>query len=243
MTDSSLYELRGLRKELAPNFTLHVDSLDVLQGEVLGLLGPTGAGKTTLLRLLAGLVPPTGGGLRFQGARFVSADLSLATRRRITMVHQRPVLLTGSVRSNVEYGLRLRGIEDRAARVDRVLERLGLSALASQSASSLSGGQVQLVALARALVIEPDVLLLDEPTAHLDPAHVALVEATIHEFHKERGAAIVWATHNLFQARRAAARCALVLGGKLVEAASTEAFFDRPVDPRTADFVQGRMVY
>ncbi|MHC4830770.1 MAG: ABC transporter ATP-binding protein, partial [Planctomycetota bacterium] len=209
MTGAPLYELQELRRTLGPNFTLHVDALDVLGGEVLGLLGPTGAGKSTLLRLLAGLAPPTGGEILFHGGRFSSADLTLATRRRITMVHQRPVLLTGSVRSNVEYGLRMRGIQDRAPRVDRVLECLGLSALASQSSSSLSGGQVQLVALARALVIEPDVLLLDEPTAHLDPAHVALVEDAIGAFHKERVAAIVWATHNLFQARRVAGRCAL----------------------------------
>jgi tungstate transport system ATP-binding protein len=118
-----------------------------------------------------------------------------------------------------------------------------LSKIASQSAQTLSGGQTQLVALARSLVIEPDVLLLDEPTAHLDPAHVALVEETIRQFQQERQTTIVWATHNLFQARRVADRTALLLNGQLVEVAPTEEFFKNPSDSRTAEFVQGRMVY
>ena len=243
MTDETLYRLRDLQRSYGENFALLIRQLDVRRGEVLGLLGPTGSGKSTLLRLLAGLEQLTDGDISFDGSPFVSTDLPLTTRRRMTLVHQRPVLLTGSVRLNVEYGLRLRGIRDRARRVERVLDRLGLAKIASQSAQTLSGGQTQLVALARALVIEPDVLLLDEPTAHLDPAHVALVEETIRQFQQERHMTIVWATHNLFQARRVAVRTALLLNGQLVEAAPTEEFFTNLSDPRIADFVQGRMVY
>ena len=243
MTDESLFRLRNLQKSHGSDFMLHVRQLDVMRGEVLGLLGPTGAGKSTLLRLLAGLEKPTGGEIRFDDSPFVSTDLPLATRRRITMVHQRPILLTGSVLLNVEYGLRLRGIRNRDRKVHEMLERLGLVKIASQSAHTLSGGQTQLVALARALVIEPDVLLLDEPTAHLDPAHVAVVEKTIRQFQQERRTTIIWATHNLFQARRVAVRTALLLNGQLVEVASTEEFFTNPSDRRTADFLQGRMVY
>jgi tungstate transport system ATP-binding protein len=222
-----------LQKSHGAHFTLHVRQLVVQRGEVLGLLGPTGSGKSTLLRLLAGLEQPTGGNIRFDDSPFVSTDLPLLIRRRITLVYQRPILLTGTVRLNVEYGLRLRGSHGRAQVVEGVLDRLALSKIASQSAKTLSGGQTQLVALARSLVIEPDVLLLDEPTAHLDPAHVALVEETT----------IVWATHNLFQARRVADRTALLLNGQLVEVAPTEEFFKNPSDSRTAEFVQGRMVY
>ena len=243
MTDEALYRLRDLRKNHGSTFTLHVHRLDVLRGEVLGLLGPTGAGKSTLLRLLAGLENPTGGDIRFEDFPFVSTDLPLPTRRRITLVHQRPVLLTASVRLNVEYGLRLRASRDRDRKIEEVLARLGLTEFASQSAQTLSGGQVQLVALARALVIEPDVLLLDEPTAHLDPAHVARAEETIRQIQKERCMTVVWATHNLFQARRVAVRTALLLNGQLVEVGPTEEFFTNPSDPRTADFMQGRMVY
>jgi tungstate transport system ATP-binding protein len=243
MTDEALYRLRDLRKSHGSSFTLHVHQLDVRRGEVLGLLGPTGAGKSTLLRLLAGLDNPTGGDIRFDDSPFVSTDLPLPTRRRMTLVHQRPVLLTANVRLNVEYGLRLRRSRDRARKVEEVLDRLGLTRFASQSAQTLSGGQVQLVALARALVIEPDVLLLDEPTAHLDPAHVARAEETIRQIRQERRMTVVWATHNLFQARRVAVRTALLLNGQLVEVGPTEEFFTNPSDPRTADFVQGRMVY
>jgi len=243
MTNKVIYRLRDIQKRLGEDFTLHVQHLDVLSGEVLGLLGPTGAGKSTLLRLLAGLESTTGGELHFDESPFVSNDLSLPTRRRITLVHQHPILLTGTVRMNIEYGLRLRGIRDRTRKVEGMLDRMGLAKIASQSAKTLSGGQVQLVALARALVIEPDVLLLDEPTTHLDPAHVTLFEETIQQFQQERRRTIVWVTHNLFQARRVADRTTLLLNGQLVETAPTETFFTDPSDPRTDDFVQGRMVY
>lgn len=242
MTDDCLFHLRDVQKRHG-SFTLHIRKLDIRGGEVLGLLGPTGAGKSTLLRLLAGLVRADHGDLCFESRPFASHDLALATRRRMTLVHQRPLLLTGTVRFNVEYGLRLRKRQERPDKVDAVLDRLGLSKLALQSALTLSGGQTQLVALARALVINPEVLLLDEPTAHLDPAHVALVEETIRQVRQERRMTVVWATHNLFQARRVANRTALLLNGQLVEVTCTEEFYTNPYDPRTADFVQGRMVY
>ena len=242
MTDDSLFRLGDVQTRRG-SFTLHIRKLDVRGGEVLGLLGPTGAGKSTLLRLLAGLVKADHGELYFESQPFASHDLALSARQRMTLVHQIPLLLAGTVRFNIEYGLRLRGQRERADKVDAILDRLGLSKFALQSALTLSGGQTQLVALARALVIEPDVLLLDEPTAHLDPAHVALVEETIRQVQQERRMTVVWATHNLFQARRIASRTALLLNGQLVEATPTEEFYTNPSDPRTADFVQGRMVY
>ena len=240
---ASLLRLVRLRKRHAETFELSVERLEVARGEVFGLLGPTGAGKSTLLRILAGLERPTAGTVRFGDALLGNKGWPLAVQRRVTLVFQRPLLLTGSVRQNVEYGLRLRGASHRPARTNYWLQRLGLDRLALQPAHTLSGGQAQLVALARALVLEPDLLLLDEPTANLDPAHVALVEEAIAEDHQRRGTTVVWATHNLFQARRVAERVALLLNGQLIEVASTQAFFDAPADPRTADFVQGRMVY
>jgi tungstate transport system ATP-binding protein len=120
---------------------------------------------------------------------------------------------------------------------------LGLGDLAGARARSLSGGEAQRVALARALIIEPRVLLLDEPTANLDPYNVNLIEDVIRRVNRERGTSMVLVTHNVFQARRLAHRVCLLLNGHLVEVADTAAFFESPSDPRTAAFVRGDMVY
>lgn len=238
-----VYQLRDVEKRYAERPVVRIASLEVLPGEVLCLVGPTGAGKSTLLRLLAGLEPPTSGVLLFGETPLDGSELPLAVQRQITMIFQRPLLLNGTVQANVEYGPRLRGAPQPAARARETLKRLGLLDAASQFSHVLSGGQTQLVALARALVVEPGVLLLDEPTAHLDPARVALTEEVVTEFQRQRQATLVWATHNLFQARRVAHRVALLLEGRLVEVAPTRDFFEAPSDPRTAAFVQGKMIY
>lgn len=243
MSMPPIYRLQNVIKSYGESTVLEIADLAVPHGEVLCLLGPTGAGKSTLLRLLAGLERPTRGGIRFHGADFNGSCLPPPARRGITMVHQRPLLLTGTVLFNVEYGLRIRAASDRRERVQAVLERLGMEGLAAQSAQTLSGGQIQLVALARALVIEPEVLLLDEPTANLDPGRVALVEGVVREMWRKGTMTIVWATHNLFQARRVAGRVGLLWNGQLVEVGSSEKFFQSPSDSRTRDFVEGRAVY
>jgi tungstate transport system ATP-binding protein len=243
MTVSPLYRLENVVQSYGEATVLEIAELELPVGDVLCLLGPTGAGKSTLLRLLAGLERPTRGGIRFQGADFDGGHLPPPIRRRITMVHQRPYLLTGTVHFNVEYGLRIRGVSARRQRVEAVLNRLGIEGLANQSAQTLSGGQIHLVALARALVLQPEVLLVDEPTANLDPARVALVENVVREMCQANPMTIVWATHNLFQARRIARRVGLLWNGQLIEFGPTEQFFQSPSDPRTREFVEGRAVY
>jgi tungstate transport system ATP-binding protein len=239
--NDSLFRLSGMSRQLGEAFRLRIDELTVRRGEVFALLGPTGAGKTTLLRLLTGLEYPDQGLIQLKDAQ-LGRGSPLSLLRCITMVHQRPLLLSGTVEANVGYGLRARGGLSES-KVQAVLDRLELSRLSRQDARSLSGGQTQLVALARALVLEPEVLLLDEPTANLDPAHVALVEKVIAETQAGRSMTVVWATHNLFQARRVSQRVALLLNGEVVEVGATDAFFESPNDPRTAAFVQGKMVY
>jgi tungstate transport system ATP-binding protein len=123
------------------------------------------------------------------------------------------------------------------------LTQLGLVHLAETPAQLLSGGEMQRVSLARALVCEPAVLLLDEPTANLDPANVQVIERAIVTAHQQRQTTVILVTHNLFQARRLARRVGLLLDGQLIEVADTARFFDRPCDPRVAAFVRGEMVY
>ncbi|MEX2558482.1 MAG: ATP-binding cassette domain-containing protein [Pirellulales bacterium] len=235
------YRLHGVSVRHGPSFALDVGELEIPAGEVFCLVGPTGAGKSTLLRLLS-LVQPVGTGQVHFFDQRLNGQMPLAVERRVTMVFQRPLLLSGTVRRSIEYALRLRGAAG-PRRVDEVLDRLGLTELASQSTATLSGGQTQLVALARALVIEPEVLLLDEPTANLDPARVALVEEAVGQANRQRRMTVVWATHNLFQARRVAGRVGLLWEGKLIEVAPPEPFFKSPRAPRPAAVGEGKLVY
>jgi tungstate transport system ATP-binding protein len=158
-------------------------------------------------------------------------------------VFQRPLLLQGTAQSNVAYGLRLRGMRDVEERTREVLDVVGMAHMACAPVKKLSGGEMQRVALARALAIEPDVLLLDEPTANLDPYNGAMIERTVTTLNRERGTTVVMVTHNVFQARRLAHRALLLLSGQQVEVGDTERFFSEPVDTRTAAFVRGELVY
>jgi tungstate transport system ATP-binding protein len=237
-----LYQLRDVAHRYGSGFTLTIDRLAVARGSIVCLVGPTGAGKSTLLRLLSGLEPPTSGAVEFESQPLHPAS-PISSLRRITSVAQRPLPLSGTVRHNVEYGLRLRRDAAAPAKAEAMLQTFNLSALASQQAGTLSGGQTQLVGLARALVIGSDVLLLDEPTSNLDPAHVALIENAVLETQRRNRITIVWATHNLFQARRVASDVALLLDGKIIEFAPVEKFFHEPSDPRTAAFLNGEMIY
>jgi tungstate transport system ATP-binding protein len=152
-------------------------------------------------------------------------------------------LLNRSVHANVRYGLRLRGLRDSAHRVQDALEQVGLASLSRQRARTLSGGEAQRVSLARAMVLQPQVLLLDEPTANLDPYNVSLIEEIVRSLNEREGTTIVLVTHNVFQARRLAHRVGLLLEGRIVEVAQEATFFESPQDPRTAAFVRGEIVY
>lgn len=239
------YELKGVVQRYGGKEVLNLAELAICQGEVFGVIGPSGAGKSTLLRLLNFLEAPAGGTISFWGKPYPQGNgqVPLEVRRRVTMVFQRPVLLGGSVFENVAYGLRLRGERRPDGRVREILERVGLADLREREVRTLSGGEAQRVALARALVLEPEVLLLDEPTANLDPYNVALVERLIADFNREEGKTVVLVTHSVFQARRLSRRVALLLGGRIVEVAEAERFFSAPEDPRTLAFVRGEMVY
>ena len=240
----SIYTLDRLVKRYGEREACNIKRLEIERGEALGIIGPSGSGKSTLLRLLNFLEPQTSGTIRFSGEMYDGrASVPLSVRRRMTLVFQSPLLFNTSVLGNVAYGLKLRGVRDAKARASEFLERLGMGPLAREHPSTISFGETQRVALARALILEPEVLLLDEPTANLDPYNVALVEELMLNISREMGTTIVLVTHNVFQARRLADRTVLLLDGKVVEVGPTEELFSEARDPRTRAFLGGEMVY
>ncbi len=239
-----IYELQSVTKAYNGRSVVQVERLKIRRGEIMAIVGPSGAGKSTLLRLLNFLEPATAGRIRFLGAEFGPGRAApLPLRRRVTTVFQRPELLNRSVWANVTYGLRLRGQRNSTKLVDATLTQVGMAHMSRCHARTLSGGEAQRVALARAMVLRPDVLLLDEPTANLDPYNVGLIETNVQTLNREHGVTLVLVTHNIFQAQRLAERVALMLDGQIIEVADTDTFFQSPSDPRTAAFVRGEMVY
>jgi tungstate transport system ATP-binding protein len=238
------YRVRELTKRYADRQVLRIAALDIYPGEILVIVGPSGAGKSTLLRLLNFLEPADSGSIRFQDVDYLpDQSVPLEVRRKVTMLFQRPLLLDASVWENVAYGLRLRGERHPESRVDAALEQVGMAQQARQRARTLSGGEAQRVALARAMLIQPDALLLDEPTANLDPYNVGMIEQILSQINQVQGTTLVLVTHNVFQARRLAQRAGLMLEGKIIEIATAEKFFNQPADARTAAFSRGEMIY
>lgn len=240
MSKSWVYQLEGVSKEYLNRTVLNVKELNIRRGEMFAIVGPSGAGKSTLLRILDFLEAPNNGSLRYEGIP-INLPASLEIQREVGMLFQRPELLAGSIWDNVAFPLKLRGIEDDVI-IEQVLEQMALMPLAMSDAGTLSGGELQRVAFARILVTKPKVLLLDEPTANLDPYHVELIENTTRDL-REDGMTMVIVTHNVFQARRLADRTGLMLKGEFIEISETEKFFENPDDERVIDFVGGKMVY
>ena len=198
------------------------------------IIGPNGAGKSTLLRLCHGLVQPSSGALQW--------DLQDRDATRQAMVFQRPVMLRRSAMANVIYGLAAAGIarNQRVPRAKAGLQRAGVSELAKQPARSLSGGEQQRLALARAWALEPAVLFLDEPTANLDPGASAEIERLIQAIHAA-GTKIVMTTHNLGQAKRLGDEIFFLQQGRLVEHAPVAEFFHAPRSEEARAFIRGEL--
>jgi tungstate transport system ATP-binding protein len=241
-----LYELTGVKQVYGGRQVLNIPSMHIQRGEVFVLVGPSGAGKSTLLRLLGLVEAPLRGrvALRLNDEKAIThGSASIADRRQLAMVFQRPVLLSRSVRANVAFGLRLRGRRAGERDVEKSLQRVSMMPMAEARPNTLSGGEMQRVAVARALILEPRVLLMDEPTANLDPYNVRLLEDLIREQNESFGTTIVLVTHNVFQAKRMASRVGLLLDGELIEIGAKEQFFAAPRDPRTHSFLSGELVY
>lgn len=221
--------------------SLALDQVNVraLSQHVTSIVGVNGAGKTTLLKILAGLDTPTGGSVLVDGREVGPKELVT----RCTMVFQRTVMLEGSVYDNVSYGLRVNRVSRREIpeKVKSALAIVNLDGFEKRKARKLSSGEQQRVAIARALALERDALLIDEPTANLDPANAMIIEQGIKESARSR--AVLLSTHNLAQARRLSLRVVHLYRGRAVEEGEVTSFFADPRDARTKLFINGELQY
>lgn len=231
-----MFPLRIEALRFAPPGRVILDDLHLtLEGDGISLiLGPNGVGKTLLLRLIAGILPATGGIFDWAGQP--------APGGRLAMVFQQPMMLRLSVFANVEFALRPQALSaaERKSRTQAVLARVGLAHRAGDSARLLSGGERQRLALARAWVMQPRLLLLDEPTASLDPSATEQVERIIREIRTE-GAKVLMTTHNLGQATRLADDIIFLADGRVQEHAPAQRFFARPQSSAARAFLQGEL--
>lgn len=226
--------LRAVSFQPAGRSVLAGVDLDVGDQGITAVLGPNGAGKTVLLRMIAGLLTPDSGRVHWNG--------NGSPPNGIAMVFQQPVLLRASVLYNAALGLRPLGLADAECRrrALAVLDRVGLANRAEDAARHLSGGERQRLALARAWVTQPRLLLLDEPTAALDPTATDAVEQIIRRIRTD-GARILLTTHNLAQAMRIADDVLFLAGGCIREQAATSRFFSRPQSNEARLFIQGEL--
>jgi len=223
-----LAELKNLTKNYGNRTVLDDVTLQIEEGEILGLLGPNGSGKTTLLKILAFLEKPESGEVKFQGETVTEKNAE-HMRLRSAMVFQRTLLFSNSVYYNVAYGLRMRKLSQNAIKeeVKKALRLVKLEGFEKRSAKKLSGGEQQRVALARALILKTRLLLLDEPTANLDPKNVQIIEEVIGTINRELKTTIVMATHNMFQAKTLPQRIALINDGKITEIGAPAEIFGK----------------
>ncbi len=238
MSGSALVEVRDLEVVRGERLILQVDELSVRAGETLAVVGPNGAGKSTLLLALAGLLRPTRGSIVVDGVPLVPGR-ELAYRRRIGLVFTSPLLLSTSVFGNVAAGLRFRGVDqaETRERVDQWLERLGIAHLRDRPASQLSSGEAQRASLARALVLEPQLLLLDEPFVSLDSATRSQLLDDFARLAVGTHATRVLVTHHLHEAVRLGDRLAILLDGRIRQIDTPEQVMASPVDPDVAALV------
>ena len=236
----SLIETRDLCQRRGGRDTLKHVNIRIERGEVFALIGPTGAGKTTLLRLIDLIDTPTMGKVFIDGADMTTSEKErLETRRRMAFVLQKPVVFNISVYDNIAYGLRWRGMKkaEMRERMGRVLEVVGLTEYQQRDARTLSGGEMQRVAIARAIATSPEVLLLDEPTANLDPISASKIEELIAEVIKRETITVVMATHDMSQGQRLADKICVLVNGEILQTGGSRDVFASPRNREVAEFV------
>ncbi len=245
-----LLKAESIRHSYRGTLACSVADIGFTGGMISAVVGPSGAGKTTFLRILAGLTIPDEGQVWYRGDPLYRG---IRRRRRgrtacdlagMVMVFHEPHLFRGTVRCNLEYGLRLRRTDwpSREARITQVAGILGLQDALHWQVGSLSAGEAQRVALGRALVLEPGVVILDEPTANLDPVNIRTLETALVQACSEWNVAVVMVTHNLAQARRIADRISFFDGGRLQSTEPVEEFFCKSSTGKQRAFLEGDAV-
>jgi tungstate transport system ATP-binding protein len=217
---------------------LRIHSLDIQRGETLTVVGPNGAGKSTLLLALAGLIKPASGEILYAGRSQKRWD-ELEYRRKISFVFQSPLLMDMSVEQNVGLGLRFRHIpkDEISERVGKWMKQLGVESLSKRRAGQLSGGEAQRVSLARAFVLDPELLLLDEPFSALDPPTRAKLFEELATLLKEDRCTAVFVTHNLHEATKLSQRIAVIIGGRLRQVGTAKQIKSSPADETVEAFL------
>ena len=216
-----ILKIRNLKKNYNGRTVLDIESLNFQKRKIYAIVGPNGSGKTTLLNILNLLEKPDKGQISFYDQEITNKSNSdiLESRRRMTLVNQDPFLFHSTVYDNIAYGLKIRSLSsaEQLIRVKNALKMVGLSDFEKRRVNQLSGGEAQRVVIARALVIEPEVLFLDEPTANIDQKHIDVVERIIKKIKKEIKTTVIFTTHDLSQAYRLADEVISLLDGKIIK--------------------------
>jgi len=219
--NKTIIKIRNIKKIYNNKTVLDVDCLDFQEGKIYAIVGPNGSGKTTLLNILNLLDNPDEGQISFydQEISNKSNEDTLKIRRRMTLVNQNPFLFHSTVYDNIAYGLKIRSFSstEQRIRIKKALNMVGLPGFEKRKVNQLSGGEAQRVVIARALVIEPEVLFLDEPTANIDQRHIDVVERIIKKINKETKTTVIFTTHDLSQAYRLANEVLSLLEGKVIK--------------------------
>ncbi len=233
-------KLEGIEKCYRSAKAIDGVSLDMKGGSITVLLGVNGAGKSTLLRILAGLESADKGTIVFNGQKTSSDQL----RKIATLVFQKTTMFSRSVYDNLAFGLKIRNVHepDIKQKISDALQAVGLAGFENRKAKKLSGGEQQRISLARAFLLDPKILLLDEPTANLDPNSSRVIEKAILS-RKNPETIIVLATHNLGQAKRLGDEVVHIHEGRVVEAAPPKELFDNPKCEVTRKFISGELEF
>jgi len=234
-----MIEIRNLLVQRNGRDVLNIDALDIQRGETLAVVGPNGAGKSTLLLTLAHLLNPARGEIRFDG-KSVNDWGELEYRRKISFVFQSPLLLDMTVEQNVALGLRLRGISKQESfqQAGRWIKALGVESLVGRRAGQLSGGEAQRVSLARAFVLNPELLLLDEPFVALDPPTRVKLLDDLSAILSEDQRTAVFVTHNLNEAAKLSHRIAVMIDGRVRQVGTVKQIKREPADETVQAFLQ-----